>query len=318
MRALFSSALKVVLMLVLSRPAIVTGAAVDSATPEQSVQAAAPEAAPTTPSAALRTATPALGPAASPAPPAGRASRSDVSPSPGLSPSPLPSPSPPAWPRPRSDERSAERARLVEGYIARGPRPIRDEKTLNAMRAVPRHWFVPPDLQHSAYDDTPLPIGYGQTISQPYIVAFMTEALRLAPGDRVLEIGTGSGYQAAVLNELTPHVYTIEIIAPLAARAAETFRAHGYTAIRSRTGDGYFGWPEAAPFDAIIVTAAAGHVPPPLIGQLKPGGRMIIPIGGPYDVQELVLIEKSAGGRISSRSLLPVRFVPLTGGAEDR
>ena len=184
------------------------------------------------------------------------------------------------------------------------------------MRTVPRHWFVPAGERRSAYLDQPLPIGYGQTISQPYIVAFMTEVLELKPTDKVLEIGTGSGYQAAVLNELTPRVFTIEIIKPLAERTAGVYRDRGYSNIKTKTGDGYFGWPTHAPFDAIIVTAAAGHVPPPLVQQLAPGGRMIIPVGSPYEVQHLVLVEKSTEGKVTSKTLLPVRFVPLTGGKE--
>jgi protein-L-isoaspartate(D-aspartate) O-methyltransferase len=220
------------------------------------------------------------------------------------------------WPRPRNTERQAERERMVRtqiaasGFLRDG---ITDERVLAAMRAVPRHAFVPPNYQSAAYDDTPLPIGHGQTISQPYIVALMTELLELHPGDRVLEIGTGSGYQAAVLAELTPYVYTIEIIEPLQRQAAERLQRLGYATVRCRLGDGYDGWPEYAPFDAIIVTCAAGHVPAPLWDQLKPGGRMVIPIGGTYDTQRLVVLTKQADGSRKSRSVLPVRFVPMTG-----
>jgi protein-L-isoaspartate(D-aspartate) O-methyltransferase len=214
---------------------------------------------------------------------------------------------------PGAAERAGERRRMVDQQIeARG---VRDPRVLEAMRVVPRHLFVPADLADSAYDDTPLPIGYGQTISQPYIVAYMTEALGLRPGDKVLEVGTGSGYQAAVLAMLTPEVYTVEIIAPLAERAGERLLGLGYSAVRTRLGDGYYGWEEAAPFDAIIVTAACGHVPPPLVQQLAPGGRIIIPVGGVYEVQLLVMVTKATDGSLGTRELLPVRFVPLTGAA---
>jgi protein-L-isoaspartate(D-aspartate) O-methyltransferase len=195
---------------------------------------------------------------------------------------------------------------------------VSDESVLRAMRAVPRHAFVPRDLQKEAYEDTPLPIGHGQTISQPYIVAVMTECLRLDAGSKVLEIGTGSGYQAAVLAQLTPHVYTIEIIEPLARAAEAALAREGYTDVHVRAADGYFGWPEAAPFDAIVVTCAAGHLPPPLWDQIKPGGRIVIPIGGTYSVQRLVVIEKTEDGKRRSDSVMDVRFVPMTGrGAED-
>jgi protein-L-isoaspartate(D-aspartate) O-methyltransferase len=185
---------------------------------------------------------------------------------------------------------------------------------LEAMRRAPRHAFVPADMRERAYDDRPLPIGYGQTISQPYIVAVMTDLLRLAPRDRALEIGTGSGYQAAVLAELGHQVYTIEIVPALAEQAAKRLSDLGYHAVHVREGDGYFGWPEAAPFDAIVVTAAVPQIPPPLLRQLKPGGRMIIPIGAAFLVQQLMLIEKLADGTIRTEALLPVAFVPLTRG----
>jgi protein-L-isoaspartate(D-aspartate) O-methyltransferase len=185
---------------------------------------------------------------------------------------------------------------------------------LDAMRRAPRHAFVPADLRDRAYDDRPLPIGYGQTISQPYIVALMTDLLRLAPRSRVLEIGTGSGYQAAVLAELGHQVHTIEIVPGLAEQAAKRLSDLGYDTVRVREGDGYFGWPDAAPFDAIVVTAAAPQIPPPLLEQLKPGGRMVIPIGAAFLTQQLMLIEKLADGTIRTEALLPVAFVPLTRG----
>lgn len=178
------------------------------------------------------------------------------------------------------------------------------------MAQVPRHLFVPPGYQERAYSDTPLPIGHGQTISQPYIVAFMTQTIRPAPGMKVLEIGTGSGYQAAVLAATGARVYSIEIIPELAQSARENLARSGYAGVRLREADGYFGWPEEAPFDAILVTAAAPFVPPPLIKQLKVGGKMIIPVGSPFLVQTLMLVEKDER-RTRSRSLMPVRFVPF-------
>jgi protein-L-isoaspartate(D-aspartate) O-methyltransferase len=189
-----------------------------------------------------------------------------------------------------------------------------DARVLAAMDKVPRHRFVPPDYRGRAYANRPLPIGYGQTISQPYIVALMTDLLKLKPGDSVLEIGTGSGYQAAILAELTQRVYSIEIIAALGKRARQTLADTGYGGVRLKVGDGYYGWPEAAPFDAIVVTAAASHVPPPLVKQLKPGGRMIIPVGAAFLTQHLLLVEKQADGGVVTRQILPVQFVPLTGG----
>ncbi len=193
-------------------------------------------------------------------------------------------------------------------------KPVKQKEVLAAMEAVPRHAFVTQRYQDQAYHDSPLPIDHGQTISQPYIVALMTELLELTPKKKVLEIGTGSGYQAAVLAHLTPHVYSIEIVEPLAKRAGETLKAQGYKDVKTRQGDGYFGWEEAGPFDVIIVTCAAGHLPPPLWKQLKPGGRIVVPIGGPYEVQRLVLITKTEEGKRKSKSILPVRFVPLTRG----
>jgi len=189
-----------------------------------------------------------------------------------------------------------------------------DGRVLAAMDKVPRHRFVQPEYQREAYANRPLPIGFGQTISQPYIVALMTDLLKLKPGDGVLEIGTGSGYQAAILAELTPRVYSIEIVEALGKRARQTLADTGYGSVRLKIGDGYYGWPEAAPFDAIVVTAAASHVPPPLVKQLKTGGRMIIPVGTAFLTQHLLLVEKQADGSVISRQILPVRFVPLTGG----
>ncbi len=200
------------------------------------------------------------------------------------------------------------RERMVRTQLeARG---IDDRRTLQAMAEVPRHRFVSAGLAAKAYDDGPLPIGYGQTISQPYIVALMTELARPGPGRRMLEVGTGSGYQAAVLAEAGAEVYTLEIIPQLAESAAKRLSALGYDRVRVRTGDGYFGWNEHAPFDAIIVTAAAEFIPPPLVEQLKDGGRMIIPVGSPFFVQTLMLVEKRDGETRTS-SLLPVRFVPF-------
>jgi protein-L-isoaspartate(D-aspartate) O-methyltransferase len=191
---------------------------------------------------------------------------------------------------------------------------VRDSATLAALRAVPRHEFVPADVRDLAYGDHPLPIGYDQTISQPYIVGFMTEQVRPRPGMKVLEIGTGSGYQAAVLAEIGCEVYTIEIVEPLAANAAAVLARLRYGNVRVRHGDGYAGWPEEAPFDAVIVTAAADEIPPALLHQLAPGGRLVMPIGPQDAVQYLVVVEKDATGETAQRALLPVRFVPLVGG----
>ena len=200
------------------------------------------------------------------------------------------------------------RKRMVEEQIrARG---IKDPRVLAAMEKVPRHEFVPAQFRADAYADQPLPIGMGQTISQPYIVAYMTEQLKLKGDEKVLEIGTGSGYQAAVLAQLAREVYTIEIIPELGKRAAETLKRLGYRNVHVRIGDGYRGWPEQAPFDAIIITAAPEQIPEPLIAQLKEGGRMILPVGDVY--QELVLVTKTAKGLHRERKI-PVRFVPMTG-----
>ncbi|HXI70317.1 MAG TPA: protein-L-isoaspartate(D-aspartate) O-methyltransferase [Verrucomicrobiae bacterium] len=201
---------------------------------------------------------------------------------------------------------------MVEEQLGPG-RDITNARVLAAMLKVPRHEFVPPGIRPHAYDDSPLPIGHEQTISQPYIVAFMTEKLEPKPADRVLEVGTGSGYQAAVLAELVQEVYTIEIVEPLARRAEADLNRLGYTNVHVRAGDGYQGWPEAAPFDAIMVTCAPEDVPQPLTAQLKDGGRMIIPVG-PMGNQQLVLLRK-AGGRLQPHAVLPVSFVPMTGQA---
>jgi protein-L-isoaspartate(D-aspartate) O-methyltransferase len=209
-----------------------------------------------------------------------------------------------------ADDSALARARdeMVATQIA--ARGVRDPLTLAAMRKVPRHLFVPPEEARQAYDDHPLPIGHGQTISQPYIVGFMTEALGLKGGETVLEVGTGSGYQAAVLGEIAGRVYTIEIVTPLAEEAGRLLKHLGYANVEVRAGDGYLGWPEAAPFDAIIVTAAAPRVPEPLKGQLKDGGRLVLPVGD--DWQELVVVTRRAD-RFEEQRVLPVRFVPMTG-----
>lgn len=201
---------------------------------------------------------------------------------------------------------------VIETSIYIGKKAF-DPAVMKAMATVPRHEFVPKNQRAYAYENRPLPIGYGQTISQPYIVALMTDLLNLSKDQKVLEIGTGSGYQAAILNELTPHVFTIEIIEPLAKKAMETYKRLKLNTISVRIGDGYYGWEEHAPFDAIIVTAAADHVPPPLVKQLKNGGRMVIPVGSRFFVQQLVLVTKDNNGKITTRQILPVRFVPLTG-----
>jgi protein-L-isoaspartate(D-aspartate) O-methyltransferase len=210
----------------------------------------------------------------------------------------------------------AARTRMVEEQLASTRRGISDPTVLKAMATVPRHEFVPPELKPYAYDDRPLPIGYAQTISQPYVVAFMTEKLQPKSTDRVLEIGTGSGYQAAVLSLLTSEVYSIEIIEPLARRAASDLSRLGYDNVKLRYGDGYQGWPEAAPFDGIIVTCAPDHVPKPLIDQLRDGGRMIIPVGERGD-QMLYLLKKH-GSTLQREAVLPVRFVPMTGATDER
>jgi len=212
---------------------------------------------------------------------------------------------------PGADAYALARQRMVAEQLAVPGRDIANTRVLTVMGKVPRHEFVPERLRRDAYRDHPLPIGHGQTISQPYIVAFMTEQLEPKPTDRVLEIGTGSGYQAAVLAELVARVYTIEIVAELAQRATADLKRLGYTNVHVRAGDGYKGWSEAAPFDAIIVTCAPERVPQPLVTQLKDGGRMIIPVGRIWN-QELVLLRKR-GGKLEQQAVLPVSFVPMTG-----
>lgn len=208
-------------------------------------------------------------------------------------------------------ERADERERMVRDQV--GARGVEDWRVLEALMELPRHEFVPRRQRDRAYADTPLPIGHGQTISQPYIVGFMTEQLDLEAGDRVLEVGTGSAYQAGVLAQLVSHVVTIEIIEPLARSAAERLKRLGFRNVTVLHGDGYYGHEEAAPYDAIIVTAAAEHIPPPLIAQLEPGSRMVIPVGRSGWTQNLLLVEKGDDGEVNTRNLMAVRFVPLTG-----
>jgi protein-L-isoaspartate(D-aspartate) O-methyltransferase len=207
------------------------------------------------------------------------------------------------------DAFTKERERMVEVQLA--DREIKDGRVLAAMRAVPRHLFVPTPDAPDAYDDRPLPIGHGQTISQPYIVALMTELVRPAPGDRALEVGTGSGYQAAVLASLVSHVYTIEIVPSLARDAEARLKKLDCDNVTVRAGDGYGGWPEHAPFDIIVVTAAPERVPEPLLQQLKPGGRLVVPVGSKFGIQELQLLEKDSSGALRTTRVATVRFVPL-------
>jgi protein-L-isoaspartate(D-aspartate) O-methyltransferase len=217
-----------------------------------------------------------------------------------------------------------QREDMVETQITaprrHGAERVQDSSVLDSMRKTPRDRFVPAELVSQAYDDRPLPIGYGQTISQPYIVAKMTELLEPKREHQVLEIGSGSGYQAAVLSPLVAQVYTIEIIEPLGTAARKRLAALGYKNVEVRVGDGYFGWPERAPFDGIIVTAAANHIPPALIEQLKPGGRMVIPVGNPFQTQMLMLVTKGSKGPrdLQVRNLMPVAFVPLMGGTRSK
>jgi protein-L-isoaspartate(D-aspartate) O-methyltransferase len=201
------------------------------------------------------------------------------------------------------------RLAMVEEQIR--ARDVKDPRVLDAMRTVPRHFFVPDHLEAAAYNDHPLPIGHDQTISQPYIVAYMTELLKVAPDHRVLEIGTGSGYQAAVLSKLAKEVYTIEIVPELARNAAETLKTLGYANVQVRAGDGYAGWPEKAPFARIMVTAAPERIPQPLIDQLAPGGLLVIPVGERNDTQWMTIVEKTATG-VVQRKTIPVAFVPFT------
>ncbi len=215
-------------------------------------------------------------------------------------------------PCPAQDYREA-REEMVAQQIE--SRRITSPAVLRAMRSVPRHEFVPRAMRHLAYRDHPVPIGHGQTISQPFIVAFMTEAAQPMRKDRILEIGTGSGYQAAVLAEIADTVHTIEIIPELAESASERLDRLGYEHVLTRQGDGFFGWPEKAPFDVIVVTAASELIPPPLIEQLSDHGRMIIPVGTPFFKQSLLLVEKR-NGEVTTTTLLPVRFVPLTRSSE--
>ena len=218
-------------------------------------------------------------------------------------------------------ERSADRREMVAQIRATAALTRAEagldgisSEVMDVMGRVPRHRFVPDDLRRQAYLNRPLPIGHGQTISQPYIVALMTDLLEVGEGDRVLEVGTGSAYQAAVLAEIVERVYTMEIIEPLALAARDRLASLGYANVEVNVADGYYGWPEHAPFDGIIVTAAAGHIPPPLVEQLKPGGRLVIPVGARFAVQHLLVVKKREDGELQVRQVLPVRFVPLTGG----
>ncbi len=230
-----------------------------------------------------------------------------------------------AGPAPAQDrgDHAALRRQMVRDTIAAprdGRPPVRDERVIAAMEKVERHEFVPEEARDLAYIDSPLRIGWEQTISQPYIVALMTELAEPGPGDRVLEIGTGSGYQAAVLAEIVDHVYTIEIVEPLGLRAAEALRRAGHTNVSTRIGDGYAGWPEEAPFDAVVVTAAPDHVPQPLVDQLAVGGRLVLPVGSQFGSQQLEVLEKRQDKTVERTRVIPVRFVPLVRapGAENR
>jgi len=219
---------------------------------------------------------------------------------------------------PAFTERVEERAKMVEQSIENYPyQPVRDPRVLQAMRRVPRHAFVPEEYQEVAYRNNPLPIGYGQTISQPFIVAHMSELLEIRKDHKVLEIGTGSGYQAAVLGELCDSVFTIEIIEPLGQRAANLLAELGYSNLHVRIGDGYAGWPEQAPFDRIIVTCAPEDIPVPLQQQLAKGGRLVIPVGEPGGTQHMVVVTKNLQGKLSQARYYPVRFVPMTGKAAE-
>lgn len=219
-----------------------------------------------------------------------------------------------------ADDYSVKRQTMLESISrdaaitesATGIRKFSDS-VMEALGSVPRHEMVPDNVKKNAYENRPLSIGYGQTVSQPYIVALMTELLNVGKDDNVLEIGTGSGYQAAILSRLVKSVFTVEIIEPLGLRAKQVLKSLSYNNVEVKTGDGYYGWDEHAPFDAIIVTAAASHIPPPLVRQLKPGGRMVIPVGAQFYTQQLILVTKDKEGKVKTRQILPVAFVPLTG-----
>lgn len=215
-------------------------------------------------------------------------------------------------PKTAEDAYTTQRLRMVERHLVE--RGIKDPRVLDAFRTVPRHKFLPPGTRRQAYDDESIPIGEGQTITPPYDVAFMTEALQAKPTDKVYEVGTGSGYQAAILSRVVKEVYSVEIHEPLSKRATAVLKEVGYDNVHTRAGDGYAGWPEAAPFDAIIVTCAPEAIPPPLIAQLKEGGRMVIPLGNRFD-QVVHLVEKK-GGKLISKELRPTLFVPMTGKAQ--
>jgi protein-L-isoaspartate(D-aspartate) O-methyltransferase len=219
------------------------------------------------------------------------------------------------------DKYTSQRQALVEEIAADARRLVKyidkdalSSNVMQVMATVPRHLFIPAKMRASAYDNRPLPIGYGQTISQPYIVALMTDLLQPRPDHKVLEIGTGSGYQAAVLSKLVKEVYSIEIIEPLGHTAKQTLNDLGYDNVSTRIADGYDGWPEHAPFDSIIVTAGISHIPPPLVKQLKNGGTMVIPVGTRFQTQQLTLVKKDHSGAITTKQILPVIFVPFTGG----
>jgi len=224
-----------------------------------------------------------------------------------------------SWNKPRFNERSDERNYMVDTYIQNSIyNPISDKRILNAMKAVPRHKFVPNQFRKYAYANTPLLIGQGQTISQPIIVAHMTELLKIKAGSKILEIGTGSGYQAAVLSELTPYVYSIEIIEELGTNAIRLFKELGYNTIKVKIGDGYEGWSDYAPYDGIIVTCAPEKIPEPIIEQLRPGGRIVIPLGKKNQIQDLVVIVKDRKGNLKQKVQYQVRFVPMTGKASEK
>ena len=223
-------------------------------------------------------------------------------------------PKKPATLHPAFSERKSEREKMVRDHIRNYPyNPVKDEKVLRAMRRVPRHRFVPSEYEDLAYRNSPLPIGYDQTISQPVIVAHMTELLEIQQDDRILEIGTGSGYQAAVLGELCLHVYSMEIVVPLGRRSKNLLKELGYDHVQVRIGNGYEGWPEEAPFDKIIVTCAPDQIPQALLDQLAPEGKMVIPVGGRFETQYMVEVKKNARGKLLKKEHYPVRFVPMTG-----